>query len=109
MKNEQKLAVFIFAILLVAVGFSWTFNLSLNPQTFQLGYTVYSPQGDQLRGFIPYQKVATASQECPSSCPEESSGFASQCRDGGFKVYSGPCCQTLCSGRVASSGEENSL
>lgn len=106
MKNEIKLTLIIFAILMVAVGFGWAFNLSLNPETYQVGYTVFSEKGDQLKGFIPNQRsTASADVKCPSTCPDQPSAFAMQCREQGFQVYNGPCCQALCSGRVASQQE----
>ncbi len=105
MKNEIKLSLIIFSILMVAVGFSWAFNLSLNPKTYQLGYTVYSEKGDVLKGFIPNQRTTASEARCEQDCAGGTSNFAMQCREQGFQVYAGPCCQTLCSGRVAAQQE----
>lgn len=101
MKNEIKLALIIFAILMVAVGFGHAFNLSLNTQTFQVGYTVFNEQGEIVKGFIPNQRTVASETNCPSTCPDQPTNFAIQCREQGFQVYAGSCCQTLCSGRVA--------
>ena len=105
MKNEVKLSLIIFGILLAALGFSWAFNLSLNPETFQIGYTVYSEKGDPVKGFIPNQRKTASDTHCEENCSSQTSHFAMQCREHGFQVYTGPCCQTLCSGRVAAQQE----
>lgn len=102
MKNELKLGFIIFTILMLAVGFSYAFNLSLNKETFQLGYTVYSEKGEIVKGFIPNQRTTASDANCAKDCSPATSSFAMQCRESGFQVYAGPCCQTLCSGKVAS-------
>jgi hypothetical protein len=104
MKNEVKLALIIFSILMAAVGFGWAFNLSLNPQTLQVGNTVYTEKGEVVKGFIPNRKTASDAK-CDKDCSPGTSNFAMQCREYGFQVYAGPCCQTLCSGRVATHQE----
>jgi hypothetical protein len=102
MKNELKLAIFIFAVLLAAVGIGHAFNLSFNSETIQVGYTVYNETGETVKGFLPNQRnTASNDEKCSSACSSEPSAFAIQCREQGFQVYAGPCCQTLCSGRVA--------
>jgi hypothetical protein len=105
MKNEMKLSIIIFAIVMIAVSFGWAFNLSLNRQTYQIGYTVYSENGEIVKGFLPNQRRTASDANCATSCTPETSNFAMQCREQGFQVYAGPCCQMLCSGRVAAQQE----
>ena len=105
-KNEAKLALIIFSILMVAVGFGWAFNLSFNPHTFQVGNTVYTEKGETIKGFIPNMRKTASDAQCTErDCSPGTTNFAMQCREHGFQVYAGPCCQTLCSGRVAAHQE----
>jgi hypothetical protein len=105
MKNEFKLAFVIMAILMVALGLGRAFHLSFNPQTFQVGYTVYTEKGEPIQGFIPEMQAKAVDSQCSQKCNDEPSAFAMQCRQDGHQVYTGSCCQSLCSGNVASANE----
>ncbi len=109
MKNEYKLGLIIGTIALVAFGFGKAFQLSLNPETFQIGYTVYSENGKTINGFIPEKRNLASESTCNEKCDDNPSPFAMQCREAGHKVYSGPCCQSLCSANLAASSQGQPL
>ena len=110
MKNEIKLSLIIVTIIFVAFGFGKAFNLSLNSETYQVGYTVYSEKGEETKGFIPeYANLPAKDTTCNQKCDSSPSAFAMQCRESGHKVYSGSCCQSLCSANLAASNQGQTL
>ena len=109
MKNETKLSLIIVTILFIAWGLGKAFHLSLNTETFQIGYTVYSEKGDEFRGFIPEKRNINSSAPCNQKCEDSPSTFAMQCRQEGHHVYSGSCCESLCSARLSSSNQGQTL
>ena len=109
MKNHTKLSLIIAGIFLLAFGLGKAFHLSFNPDTFQIGYTVYSEKGQEFLGFIPEKKNIPSSASCTQKCDESPSAFALQCRQEGHQVYSGPCCESLCSASLVSFNQGQTL
>ena len=109
MKNEAKLIFIIAGICLLALGLGKALHLSFHPDTFQIGYTVFSEKGEEFRGFIPEKKNIPISNSCNQKCDESPSAFTMQCRQEGHQVYSGPCCESLCSARLVTSNQGLSL
>ncbi len=109
MKNETKLGLMIAGIILLALGVGKALHLSFHPDTFQIGYTVYSEKGQEFRGFIPEKKNIPLSISCNQKCDESPSTFTMQCRQEGHEVYSGPCCESLCSASLVTSNQGQNL